>query len=134
MASKDFEPPVKIGPYCCWPKYKDKRFHIGEGSFGDVYKAVDKFHRVYAAKRLKNDFNLCEIIPEKLSHTNVISYYCVKTIGARLHMVMEYCDCDLHQYLSEENRPLYGEYQMMRHRFTCSCSARMRWNTCTEKI
>lgn len=89
------------------------RFHIleklGEGTYGKVYKAVDKVTRqLYAIKKIRIQYEE-EGVPstairevsllKECDHPNVIRLYDVFSMPSALFLVFEFLDMDLRMYL-----------------------------------
>ena len=70
---------------------------IGSGSYGDVYKAVDKqFGRPYAVKKISSNTDLREIVKEvsmmqECDSPYIVRYFASFSSSTSLWIVMEYC-------------------------------------------
>lgn len=73
---------------------------ISSGTYGDVFKMVDKNNQIYAGKKLPrfNKQTLCEkIITAQLFHPNIIRYYETYERSNFIYLITELAECDLHQ-------------------------------------
>jgi serine/threonine protein kinase len=83
---------------------------LGEGSYGIVYKALDRStNQMVALKRIKLDHESSEGIPGTTLREVVLlkrlnCKYVVRLLDIvmdeDLYLVFEFCDSDLHKYLS----------------------------------
>eukprot|EP01065_Artemidia_motanka_P008542 TRINITY_DN142_c0_g1_i1.p1 TRINITY_DN142_c0_g1~~TRINITY_DN142_c0_g1_i1.p1 ORF type:complete len:314 (+),score=109.51 TRINITY_DN142_c0_g1_i1:64-1005(+) len=91
---------------------------LGEGTYGVVYKGVDSFtNRTIALKkiRLESDEDgvpstaLREIaVLREAQHPNVVELVDVVSLPRKLHLVFEFCDCDLKQMMNDTRQPIQG--------------------------
>ena len=93
--------------------------HLGEGTYGVVYKGRDRqTGRFVAMKKIKLETEE-EGIPSTtlrevstlrlLRHPNVVELNDVIHSAGRLHLVFEFVDKDLKQYMKASNRPMNPE-------------------------
>jgi serine/threonine protein kinase len=90
---------------------------IGQGTFGRVYKYLDKqTHTKVAIKRYHDDYNDKEIVQEvdvlmKLHHQNIVEYinhYKIFDDKSYL-LIIEYMEKDLYDYILTVSGPLDSE-------------------------
>ena len=93
--------------------------HLGEGTYGVVYKGRDRqTGRFVAMKKIKletegegiSSTTLREVSTLRLlRHPNIVELNDVIHSAGRLHLVFEFVDKDLKQYMKASNRPMNPE-------------------------
>lgn len=116
------------------PKYEIKE-KVGEGTYGVVYKAVDKnTGNLVAIKKIRLDSedegvpstSIREIaLLKELDHTNIVELIDVVHFRNKLYLIFEYVDYDLKKYLDKSKSPIEPNllksymYQLLRAMYYC---------------
>eukprot|EP01062_Namystynia_karyoxenos_P025408 TRINITY_DN1999_c1_g1_i2.p2 TRINITY_DN1999_c1_g1~~TRINITY_DN1999_c1_g1_i2.p2 ORF type:complete len:328 (+),score=124.52 TRINITY_DN1999_c1_g1_i2:90-1073(+) len=92
---------------------------LGEGTYGVVYKGTDTFtNRTVALKKIRLEQEddgipstaLREIsILREMQHPNIVGLLDVISLPRKLHLVFEFCDCDLKQLMNDTKQPIQGQ-------------------------
>lgn len=79
--------------------------HLGEGSYGSVYKNKDGL----ACKQMQIEDNSDNILIEvdalrKFSHPNIVQYESFRVSGKHVYLYMEFCPMDLNRFIKKHGR------------------------------
>eukprot|EP00703_Trepomonas_sp_PC1_P004885 JAP91721.1 Kinase, CMGC CDK [Trepomonas sp. PC1] len=95
-------------------RYK-KTSKLGEGTYGEVYKAVDQqTGEIVAIKRIRLEHEeegvpgtaIREIsLLKELQHEYIVGLKAVVHQNHRLHLIFEYCELDLKKYMDKQQLP-----------------------------
>lgn len=94
---------------------------IGSGTFGCVWKAVNKqSEEVVAVKVLKNKYisleeclNLTEVkCLRKIKHPNIVKLKELAIENNTLHFVFEYMECNLYELIQGRKQQLFSEVEV----------------------